>query len=130
VREAFVGFYWTRPVNLIGFRTLGDNADVAAAESRTIRYQKERVSGYVREIGGVVVAEVPFMDTQPDRSTAAIEEVLLKVQKLCATHRATMLYVNFEEIDRWRRNMFLRRGIERLGIPAESLSPDPLVIDG
>ena len=90
----------------------------------------ERVRRHVKEIGGTLVAEIPFLDTQPDRSTDAIEASLLKVQKLCVNHGATMLYVNFREFDRGRRNYFLDRGIERLNISAEALSPVPLAIDG
>ena len=48
MNERYVGVYWTLPVNWAGFRALPLDVDAAAAASRTIRYQRERVRGWVR----------------------------------------------------------------------------------
>jgi hypothetical protein len=98
VPEAFVGFYWTLPVNWAEFRTLPKDAAEAAAKSKTIRYQRELARRYVVLNGGQLVEEIVFMDTRPDRATDAIKEPLDRVRRACVAHKATMLYVNFQEI--------------------------------
>ena len=63
--NAYLGFYWTLPVNWAGFRRLAVNIDDAAAASRTIRYQRERVRCYVAESRGRLVDEIAFIDMNP-----------------------------------------------------------------
>ena len=38
-----VGFYWTLPVPWAGFTDLPTDVDEAAAQSRTIRYQRDLI---------------------------------------------------------------------------------------
>jgi hypothetical protein len=83
VRQAFVGFYWTLPVNWTGFRSLPKDVEEAAAKSRTIRYQMERVRKHVDENAGELVGEFTFMDVRPDRATDAVQEALSPTCKLC-----------------------------------------------
>jgi hypothetical protein len=71
--NAYLGFYWALPVNWAGFRRLPANIDDAAAGSRTIRYQRERVRAYVAESRGRLVDEIAFIDMQPDRATDLVE---------------------------------------------------------
>ena len=70
--EAFVGFYWTLPVNWSGFRNLPADVEAAAAKSRTIRYQRAMVQNWVRNNPPAeLVDEIAFMDTRPDRCCTA-----------------------------------------------------------
>jgi hypothetical protein len=129
--EAFVGFYWTLPVNWSGFRSLPSDVEAAAAKSRTIRYQRAMVQNWVRNNPPAeLVDEIAFMDTRPDRATEAVREALSKAQKAFGNRRkAKLLYVKFE-LMQWRRNIHLLNYIEEQGIYAVPLSPDPLTIDG
>jgi hypothetical protein len=73
--DAFVGFYWTLPVNWSDFRSLPSDVKVATAKSRTIRYQRALVRNWVRdEPPAELVDEIAFMDTRPDRATEAVKE--------------------------------------------------------
>jgi hypothetical protein len=130
MQEAFVGFYWTLPVNWANFRSLPKDAEAAADKSRTVRYQRERVRRFVEENRGVLVDEIVFMDTRPDRATEAIEEALLRAQESCNRRRATLLYVRFEDRNYWRANPHLHRYTRELGLDPVALAPDPVAIDG
>jgi hypothetical protein len=44
-----VGFYWPFPVKWAGFTDLSSDAEEAARQSRTIRYQHEFVQRHVKE---------------------------------------------------------------------------------
>ena len=128
--EAYVGIYWTLPVNWADFRNLPPNVEAAAAASRTIRYQRERVRQYVREERGQLIDEIAFMDTRTDRATDAVRDVLHRhAPELRATH-PTLLAVHFKEMHHWRHNPFLSHAVEELGLLLVNLSPDPLMIDG
>ncbi len=126
----YVGVYWTLPVNWAGFRDLPPDVDAAAAASRTIRYQRERVRGWVREHRGELLGEVAFMDTRTDRATDAVRDVLRRAAPAYAGMGATLLAVQFHEIHQWRRNPFLYEAAEELGLEVIGLSPNPLTIDG
>jgi len=39
--QRYVGFYWTLPIPSVGFLKLSDDPDVAATQSKTIKYQRE-----------------------------------------------------------------------------------------
>ena len=125
---SYVGVYWTLPVNWAGFRDLPSDANAGAAASRTIRYQRERVRGWVREQGGTLLGEVAFMDTRTDRTTDAARDVLRRVTPTYAGKGATQLAVHFHEVHHWRHNPFLHEAAEELGIEVIGLSPDPLTI--
>lgn len=127
--KAYIGFYWTLPVNWAGFRRLPTNVDDAAAASRTIRYQRELVRRYVAEDRGTLLDEIAFIDVQPDRATDMIQA---EFRMKAATHagRATLLYIRFEEIHQWRRNVYLPEIARDLGLEILPLPPDPTLIDG
>ena len=127
---SYVGVYWTLPVNWAGFRDLPPGVDAAAAASRTIRYQRERVRGWVRERRGTLLGEVAFMDTRTDRATDAMRDVLRRAAPAYAGKGATLLAVQFEEVHQWRHNPFLHQAAAELGLELMPLSPDPLIIDG
>ena len=126
----YVGVYWTLPVNWAGFRDLPPDVDAAAAASRTIRYQRERVRGWVREQSGTLLGEVAFMDTRTDRATDAVRNVLRRAAPAYAGKGATLLAVQFHEVHHWRHNPFLHAAAEELGLAVIGLSPDPLIIGG
>ena len=130
MREASVGIYWTLPVNWAGFRDLPPSVDAAAAASKTIRYQRERVQRHVLECGGHLVGEIAFMDTRTDRATDAVRDVLQRNASALLASKPTLLTVRFEDMSHWRPNLFVRHAAEELGLTLIGLSPDPLVIDG
>ena len=129
VSGSYVGVYWTLPVNWAGFRDLPPDVDAAAAASRTIRYQRERVRGWVRKRGGTLLGEVAFMDTRTDRATNAVRDVLRRAAPAYAGQGATLVAVQFHEIHHWRHNPFLHEAAQELGLEVIGLSPDPLIID-
>ena len=126
----WVGIYWTLPVNWAGFRDLPPSVETAAAASRTIRYQRQRVHRHVQQEGGRLVDEIAFMDTRTDRATDAVRDVLRRHGPVVTTTRPTLLAVRFEETHHWRPNPFIRHAADELGLPLLSLPPDPVVIDG
>ena len=128
--RSYVGVYWTLPVNWAGFRDLPPDVDAAAAASRTIRYQRERVRGWVREQGGTLLGEIAFMDTRTDRATDAVRDVLRRAAPAYAGKGATLLAVQFHEVHYWRHNPFLHEAAGELGLEVIGLSPDPLTIGG
>jgi hypothetical protein len=129
MHNAYVGFYWTLPVNWAGFRRLPANVDDAAAASLTIRYQREVVRRYVVEDRGTLLDEIGFIDVQPDRATDMVQAEL-RTKAATYAGRATLLYVRFEEIDHWRRNAYLLEAARELGLEVLPLPPDPVSIDG
>ena len=128
--KRYIGVYWTLPVNWIGFRGLPQDVDAAAAASRTIRYQRERVRRWVCEQGGTLLGEVAFMDTRTDRATDAVRDVLHRALPAYAGQGATLLAVRFDEDHLWRTNPFLYEAARELGLEVIPLSPDTLTIDG
>ena len=131
----FVGIYWTLPVNWANARRLPAEADAAAALSRTIRYQRDRVRAWVAARHGLLVHEHAFMDTRPDRATNAAADELRRLAATLAqpTHpqqRPTLVAVRFADIHHWRRNPFLDQAAEALGFHLQPIAPDPIVIDG
>ena len=125
----YVGFYWTLPVPWVGHTDLPEGADAAAALSRTIRYQRERVRRYVAEIKGRLVGEIPFIDVQHDRATNVVRSTLRK-RAAASAGTATLIYVRFSEVDHWRRNVHLLGEATSLGFEILPLPPDPVAIDG
>lgn len=127
MRDAYVGFYWTLPVNSHGFRDLPRDVDAAARTSRTIRYQRERVHQHVQEHAGELVAEVAFMDSRTDRATSA---VLTAIEHAASVGRnATVLLVEFSEADRWRRISGLFEFASERQLQLCPLEPRPITID-
>lgn len=42
LKKSYIALAWTRPVPWAGFASLSTDIDVAAGQSRTIRYQRDR----------------------------------------------------------------------------------------
>lgn len=126
----YVGIYWTLPVNWAGFRDLPPEVDAAAAASRTIRYQRERVQRYVKAEAGKLIDEIAFMETRTDRATDAVRDVLLRHAPALHTTRPTLLTVRFDAAQHWRPNPFIQHAADELGLRLMSLPPDAVVIDG
>lgn len=130
VTEAYIVVYWTLPVNWAGFRDLPPSVEMAAAASKTIRYQRERVRRYVRADAGRLIGEIAFMDTRTDRATEAVEDVLRREMPAYAGTKVTLLTVAFQEVHHWRPNPFMHQVADELGLSLVGLPPDPLTIDG
>ncbi len=130
VAEAYIGVYWTLPVNWAGFRDLPPSVERAAAASKTIRYQRERVRCHVREDAGRLVGEIAFMDTRTDRATEAVADVLRREMPAYTGMKVALLTVTFHEVHHWRPNPFMHRIAGELGLSLIGLPPDPLTIDG
>lgn len=128
---AFVGFYWTLPVPRFGFTKLPETAEEAAAESRTIRYQRELVRRYaVERCGGRIVGEVPWMEERPDRGGHFAEAYLEKAYAICRAEGATLVYVNFGERYGWRKHMELHALLKNAPVECIALAPSDIEIDG
>lgn len=85
VKRKAVGFYWTLPVPWVGFSGLSENIEEAAQQSRTIRYQMERVRSWAADEGYELVKEEVFLELAPDRGG---EHVVPPLDKLAAFCRA------------------------------------------
>ena len=124
-----IGFYWTLPVPWRGFTRLPKGIDEAAAASRSIRYQRERVWRWAKDEGGQVVAEEAFLETRADRGTSAI---LPEVERLLAKAEAmgaTLAVVNFAESFHWRPHASLW-GRLQAEPRVMALDPVPVLIEG
>ena len=130
MRQPYLGIYWTLPVNWAGFRDLPPSVEAAAAASKTIRYQRERVRRHVQDDGGDLIAEIAFMDTRTDRATDAVRDVLHRHAPTFPIVSPTVLTVRFEDNSHWRPNPFIHHAASELGLDLIGLSPDLLVIDG
>ena len=131
--EFYVGFYWTLPVNRIGFRHLPKDAAEAAKVSTTIRYQRALTHRYVCSLEGTLegrlLGEIAFMDTRPDRATEAVHEALDRVKDITGGRRAAVIHVDFGE-RAWRDNRYLIDRLEAVGIERVPLSPEAITLDG
>lgn len=130
LQKPFVGVYWTLPVNWAGFRDVPPDVDAAAAASRTIHYQRERIRLHVQENGGRLVAEIAFMDVRTDRATDVVRDVLRRQAGGYAGKDVTLLAVAFDAERGWRHNPFLVEAAGELGLELRLVSPDPLTIEG
>lgn len=128
--EAYIGVYWTLPVNWTGFRDLSHSVEMAADVSKTIRYQRERVRRYVDDNADKLIGEIAFMDTRTDRATEAVKDILRREMPAYAGRKVTLLTVSFEEVHNWRPNPFMYEVAEELDLSLVGLSPDPLTING
>lgn len=127
MRDAYVGFYWTLPVNSHGFRSLPKDVDAAATSSRTIRYQRERVRQHLREQAGELIGEVAYMDSRPDRATRAVRDAMMKATN---GSDAILLFVDFSQVRFWRRIPELPEYITSHGLRMYGLEPKAITIDG
>lgn len=130
MRIARVGFYWTLPVNWAGFRDLPPDVEEAALESRTIRYQVERVRSWAKAEAIALTDEVAFLDVQPDRATEACKEALSRARSRCEGDKFELVYVDFAQVSFWRHNIHLIDHAEELGFDIIGLPPTPISMDG
>lgn len=126
--ETFIGFYWTLPVRWAGLNQLPaqpgrkywDCVDEAAAKSQTLRYQRELVRTWIKRsaLQGQLVREFVFIETQPDRISTGVHEVLDVVAPLCARNDdpkgPKLIYVDFTDVTfasspHWRRHREIGR---------------------
>lgn len=127
LKKSYVALAWTRPVPWLGFDRLSSDIDAAAMKSRTIRYQRDLIRQYVRDVQGVLEKEVALLELAPDRATPESLKFLESLVCECSS-QATFLSVDFTAIQGWRPQPALRQGI-----PIErclALAPDPLLMDG
>ncbi|MFT8355469.1 MAG: hypothetical protein ABF617_12855 [Gluconobacter japonicus] len=127
LKKSYVALAWTRPVPWAGFDRLSSDIDAAAMQSRTIRYQRDLIRQYVREVQGVLETEVALLELAPDRATPESLKILGDLVRQCSS-QATFLSVDFTASQGWRPQPALGRGI-----PIErclALAPDPLLMDG
>lgn len=129
-RPLFVGFYWTFPVKWAGFTDLSSDADEAARQSRTIRYQRELVQRHVRERRGDLVDELVFLEVSPDRGTPQVRDGLARARRHCVEGQATLLWVNFAQSNGWRPHPYLHHCLYDMGMRNEPLDPIEWPIDG
>lgn len=128
----YVGFYWTLPLPTLGFVELSDDADVAAAQSRSIRYQREVIKVWIAEEQGNLVGEVTFLEVQPDRATDAVRSYVRKAAELCRQKQAALVYVDFREMCGWRPHSYLTAAIEEEGVGSVPVWPshETITMDG
>jgi len=118
-----VGFYWTLPVPWAGFTELPTDVDEAAAQSRTIRYQRDLIRRYVSDHAMDLIHEAVFLEIEPDRGTR-------KVEALCRAQVATLLIVDFSEVQGWRSHAPLQDWAQSSGVDVRSIYPDEIMMDG
>jgi hypothetical protein len=128
----FVGFYWTLPLPHLGFIKLPKGAEEAAAVSRTIRYQRERIRQHVAEQGGELVGEAVWIELDPDRGSRHVKADLRRAVESCSKAKAQLLYVDFAERHGWRPHQQLKTFLGEFadGSLHRPLDPDPIVING
>ena len=78
--------------------------------------------GWVRDHRGTLLGEVAFMDTRTDRATDAVRDVLRRATPAYAGTGATLLAVQFHEVQHWRHNPFLHEAATELGLEVIGLS--------
>lgn len=128
--QRYVGFYWTLPVPFANFTSLPQDVDAAAGQSRTIRYQRDRVRRWVAGEKAALVAERVFLELQPDRGTDLVRPALDEAIALCTDQGADLVLVDFAAAFGWRRHSWLRDHLEASGIGVQALDPAPIPIDG
>ena len=126
----YLGFYWTLPVPWAGFLSLPKDVNVAAEQSRTIRYQRDRVRRWVKDEGGIILAEEVFLELVSDRGSEQIVHELNNALKRCRMEGATLVLVDFAEAFGWRRHGPLWDRLHDSDTPHISLDPAPIFIDG
>ena len=125
--QKYFGVYWTRPVPWAGFTTLSSDVEIAGNQSRTIRYQREVVRRYVKDVHGFLEGEVALLELAPDRATPESAAELRQVVAR-ASAQAVFVSIAFTETQGWRPHPFIREGL-----PTDrtlALPPDPVMLDG
>ncbi len=125
-----IGFYWTLPVPWAGFTKLSTNVDEAAAQSRTIRYQRALIRRHTKTNGMELVHEAVFLEISSDRGSDAVKEALQDISALAGANQATVLVVDFAAVQNWRSHKPLRDEARHFGLTLEMVYPDEVMIDG
>lgn len=124
--ERFAAFLWTLPVPWAGFTRLSANPEEAAAQSRTIRYQRERIRRWVAEAGGTLVHEEVFLELAPDRGSAEMVPALDRLLARAAKLDARVALVRFRGMEGWRAHHFLEAWMAAHADAVIPLDPEPL----
>jgi len=111
MKQGYFAFYWTFPVPWVGFTSLPDNVDEAAAISRTIRYSRAQVRAHVAQTGGEMLpgGEVARIELAPDRGSAEIGADFALLLSRAEAAGAMVAIVDFSAHDGWRGHQFLSR---------------------
>ncbi|MFD0911050.1 recombinase family protein [Ruegeria arenilitoris] len=125
--ENAVGFYWTLPVTWAHFVELPKDLEAAATVSKTIRYQMELIRRYAKDHDYNLIHEEVFLEIEPDRSSVHIQSALDFIERMCRTHSATILVVDFSVVQNWRRNGYMDEWFENTDMPFIRIPPDPLL---
>jgi hypothetical protein len=130
--QKYVGFYWTLPIPRVGFLRLSDDPDIAATQSKTIKYQREVIKEWVAEEGGLLIREITFLETQSDRGTDVVVEYVQRAAGICRENAAALVYVDFRQMRGWRPHQHLTFAIENEQIPSVPVWPshEAILIDG
>jgi hypothetical protein len=130
--DLFFGLYWTLPVPWAGFTSLPKDPRAAAAQSRTIAYQRERVRvrRWVVEEGGDLVAEEVFLELAPDRGSQEILPAVDLLLERARDEQARLVLVDFSEAYGWRKHAPLREHLARHPDLHVMLDPMPLLLAG
>lgn len=130
MRRNAVGFYWTLPVPWAGFTQLSSDIDSAAAQSRTIRYQRDLVRGFAANHGYSLIREEVFLEIDPDRGSTYILPPLEELGAYARANNATLLYADFGSELGWRSHFVMDPWVERQGLDHLPVAPDPIETDG
>lgn len=125
-----IGFYWTLPVPWAGFRDLATDLGQAAGQSRTIRYQIEAVRRHAKAHGFHLIREEVFIEIAPDRVGEQMRQSLDNLRKMMQETGASLLIVDFADVQGWRRNVHLDSIRDDTGLAVEIVPPDEMLIDG
>lgn len=128
--QRYLGFYWTLPVPWAGFTQLPADADEAAAQSRTIRYQRDRVRQWVAQEKGDLIGETVFMETAPDRGNKHILPEVEKLLRRCRDEDARLVLVDFSTAFGWRSHQALWSYLRTMPERVEPLDAIPVAIGG
>jgi len=129
-RTKFVGFYWTQPVPHAGFTGLSSDVDVAAGQSKTIRYQRDRARSWVRDQNGEMVHERVFLELEPGRSSEHLVHDVHAAIVIARKLGADLVTVDFSKHYGWRPHHLLQRALSCADIDCHALWPDPVRIEG
>jgi hypothetical protein len=129
--ERYIGFYWTLPVNIAGFRSIPENVEKAAKASKTIRYQMERCRRWIEDNHDTrLVGEHVFIELSPDRGTEFIVEKLKALRRIYKDEDVAVIYVRFSDVKNWRTHFRMYEFIETHFAHSQPLPPDEIIIDG
>ena len=112
MRQGYYGFYWTLPVPWYGFVRLSSRPAIAARQSRTIAYCRNRVRAHVRQAGGRMLGEVALMEAEPDRGSPELAAEFRRLLDKAQREGARVAVVDFSDHRNWRRHWELSRHYE------------------